>query len=126
MRTPPRISEEVLAEAVAQYMREVEGIQRIERMLMRKAITKTYQEEGLPVPEGEAMEAQIDELETLLDAGHHDQEQVRRLIAEMNPLIDTDQQGLIDWKRVCERVSQPRTASGTIRSMRKGARWSKN
>jgi hypothetical protein len=65
------------------YMREVNRIKRIERMLLRKAITQTYHEEGLPVPAGAAMEAQIDELEALLDAGHHNQEQVLQCIAKM-------------------------------------------
>lgn len=83
MRSPPNIPPEVIAEALEPYLREVERIKRRERMLIRKAITQTYQEEGLPVPEGAAMEAQIDQLEMLLNAGQHHQEKVLQLLEEM-------------------------------------------
>jgi hypothetical protein len=61
MRSPLRIPQDelnqVITEAVEQYMREVN---RIRRIPMRAVIIRTYQAEGLPILDEEELEAHID------------------------------------------------------------------
>jgi hypothetical protein len=54
MRSPARLSKAELARVVEQYVHEVQ------RIRLRSAILQVCQAEGLPVPEGEEMEAHID------------------------------------------------------------------
>jgi hypothetical protein len=85
MRSPLRIAqaelEQVVTQAVEQYMYEVK---RIRRVMLQAAVRDTYQAEGRPVPVGEEMEAHIDVLETLFDAGQDDPDKVLQLIDEMD------------------------------------------
>jgi hypothetical protein len=85
MRSPLRIPkaelEQVITQAVEKYMREVTNIR---RGLLRNVITDTCQAEGLPVPEGQEMEAHIDVLEALFDVGNQNQDTILQLIDEMD------------------------------------------
>jgi hypothetical protein len=87
MRSPLRLPSaelgQVITKAVEEYMREVN---RLRRVALRAAAIDTYQAEGLPVPAEEVLEAHIDVLEALFDAGQDDQEKVLQLIDEMDEL----------------------------------------
>jgi hypothetical protein len=92
MRSPLPIPDaelkQMLEKAVREYMRE------IQRVRLRSAIIHVCQAEGRPVPQGEEMEASIDELEALLDAGNQDQDKVLQLIDEVEPVVDAGQPSL--------------------------------
>jgi hypothetical protein len=85
MRSPLRLPkaelEQVIAEAVEEYMRKVK---RIRRVILRNVITDTHQAEGLPVPAEEELEAHIDVLEALFDAGQDDPDTILQLIEQMD------------------------------------------
>ena len=108
MRSPLRIPDaelrQVITEAVEQYMREVK------RIRLRAAIIHVHQEEGVPVPEGEAMEAHIDVLESLVDAGQGNLDTILQLIDEMDD----------------PPTSRPISARANHGRKRKGNKWSKH
>lgn len=84
MRNPPDIPkvelDQMIAQAVERYMHEVTHIR---RALLRNVITDMCQAEGLPMPEGEAMETHVDVLVTLFEVGHDDPDIVQQLMNEL-------------------------------------------
>ena len=107
MRTPARVSREVLAEFVDEYMQQRT---RIRRAGLQKAVIHVHQEEGLPQPVGEEMEAHIDLLSFLLDQERDDPDQMRQFLREMD-----DEQPESKPVSACSRKSRKR----------KGKKWNK-
>src|ERR687888_2699626 len=80
MRTPRRISQEMLDAAVAAYIREV---RRIRRAGMREAVIRRCHEQGEPVLEGEEMETHIDVLEALMAPEFDDEDNLLPFFQEV-------------------------------------------
>src|SRR5579859_524370 len=80
MRTPARVSNAVLEAAVDEYLCEV---RRIQRLVLQQVVTDTCNAEGVPVFEGDEMEAHIDVLEALIAADNDDPAQIHQLIDEL-------------------------------------------
>jgi len=72
--------DQVITEAVDEYMREVRHAQ---RLMLRQVVIDTCQIQGLPVFEGDEMETHIDVLEALITAGHDDPDQILHLMSEL-------------------------------------------
>jgi hypothetical protein len=80
MRTPLRLPEEVLTEAVDEYMREV---RRMRRLMLRQVVIDTCQATGVPVFEEDEMETHIDLLEALIEASGDDPDKMHQLVAAL-------------------------------------------